>query len=87
MSNPIRDQMIAALQNPEQFCRANGLPPDAFQNPQAAVQAMMQSGRCTQMQYNEIAMTMQQMQQDQEAMQQMRGDNAFMQLFARFIGR
>ena len=87
MGNQMRDRMLAALQNPEQFCRENGLPPDAFQNPQAAVQAMMQSGRISQQQYNETAMMMQQMQQNQEAMQQIRGDNAFMQLFNRFVGR
>lgn len=51
-------QMLqGAMQNPQQILGKLGLGQDALQNPQAAVQQLMNSGRMTQQQFNSLQQT------------------------------
>lgn len=76
MNNNLFAQMQAAMANPAQFCQQNGLPPNAFQNPQAVIQQMMNSGRITQEQFNQV----------NQQMQQMRNNPQFMQMYNSLFG-
>jgi len=54
--NGFLDQFKGFIQNPARFMmqRKMGLSPDAFQNPQAAVQQLMNSGQLSQQQFNAL---------------------------------
>lgn len=62
--NMIIQQLQNAFRNPTQILRGMGLGADALQNPQAAIQNLMSTGRMTQEQYNSLYQTAQQLQQD-----------------------
>lgn len=55
-------QLAGALQNPAQFLASRGMP-NALQNPQQMVQDLLNSGRMTQAQFNDLRNTAQQLQQ------------------------
>lgn len=42
------------MQNPGQMLQQMGLPADALKNPQATIQQLMNSGKMTQQQYNQL---------------------------------
>lgn len=62
--NMIMQQLQSAFRNPTQILRGMGLGADALQNPQAAIQNLMSSGRMSQEQYNSLYQAAQQLQQD-----------------------
>ena len=73
MNNPSFDQMKAIMQNPQAFCQKFNLPPNVFQNPQAAeayVRQCLNSGQLTQEQFNMIDSQLRQTLQNPQAMQQ-----------------
>lgn len=47
------NQMQGALQNPIQFLATKGIPQNALQNPQQAVQNLLNNGQMSQQQFNE----------------------------------
>lgn len=51
-------QLQGVIQNPNQFLASRGLP----QNPQQAVQELLNSGRMTQQQFNQLKQTAEQIQ-------------------------
>ena len=52
--NGFISQFRGFMQNPAQFLMQKRLPQDAFQNPQAAVQQLMNSGQLSQQQFNQL---------------------------------
>lgn len=56
------NQMQMLIQNPAQFIAARNLPQEMLTNPQAVVQNLMNSGRMTQEQFNQLRQTAQQLQ-------------------------
>lgn len=62
--NSIFGALQAAMQNPVQILQRLGLDQRALQNPQAAIQGLMNSGRMTQQQYNQLYQQAQQLQSD-----------------------
>jgi hypothetical protein len=54
--------MMSALQNPAAILQQAGINPNALQNPQAAIQDLLNSGRMTQEQYNQFYQMAQQLQ-------------------------
>lgn len=56
------NQFQMLLQNPAPILSQMGLPGNALQNPQQAVQNLMNSGRMTQEQFNSLRQTSQQLQ-------------------------
>ena len=70
-------QMIQALQgamrNPAEILQRMGLPADAMQNPQAAVQMLMNNGKMNQQQFNSL----------QQTAKQIMGNPMFAQLFGK----
>jgi len=66
-------QFKSVLQNPSAFLQQKGLPANAFQNPQAAVQQMVTSGRMSQEQFNQL----------RQMAQQIQSNPAFAQMFGK----
>ena len=54
MNNNMIQIIMQAMQNPMNVLQKIGLGPDALRDPQAAVQSLMNSGRMTQQQFNQI---------------------------------
>lgn len=68
--------LLGAMGNPAQTLQKIGLTPDALQNPNAAIQNLMNSGKMTQEQYNSLYQQAQQLQgnpQVQQMLQRMLG--------------
>ena len=55
-------QLSGALQNPMQFLISRGFPQGVLNNPQQAVQELLNSGRMTQQQFNQLQETAKQIQ-------------------------
>lgn len=55
-------QLSGALQNPMQFLASRGFPQGVMNNPQQAVQELLNSGRMTQAQFNQLQETAKQIQ-------------------------
>lgn len=58
----VLNSIQGVLSNPNIFLTQMGLPVDALQNPQLAIQQLMNSGRMTQQQFNQFYQTAQQIQ-------------------------
>lgn len=56
------NQMTGLLQNPAQFLMSRGMPQDVLQNPQQAVQNLLNSGQMSQQQFNQFQQTARQIQ-------------------------
>ena len=56
------NQLQGLLMNPAQFLASRGMPQDALQNPQQAVQNLLNSGRMSQEQFNQFQQTARQIQ-------------------------
>ena len=54
MNNNMVQMIMQALNNPMNVLQKIGLGPEALRDPQAAVQQLMNSGRMTQQQFNQI---------------------------------
>lgn len=52
--NAFVTQFQSFMQNPMQFAMQRRLPPGALQNPQAAVQQLLNSGQMSQQQFNQF---------------------------------
>ena len=52
--NNILTQFQQFMQNPAQYALMRSLPKDALQNPQAAVQQLMNEGKLSQQQFNQL---------------------------------
>jgi hypothetical protein len=70
MMNPM--QMINSFRqfmaNPTQFLSGMGLPQNALSDPKSAVEYLMNTGRMTQQQFNELSATAKQLQNDPQFM-------------------
>lgn len=56
------NQMTGLLQNPAQFLMSRGMSQDVLQNPQQAVQNLLNSGQMSQQQFNQFQQTARQIQ-------------------------
>lgn len=56
------NQLQGLLMNPAQFLASRGMSQDALQNPQQAVQNLLNSGRMSQEQFNQFQQTARQIQ-------------------------
>ncbi len=56
------NQMQGALMNPMQFLMSRGFPQNALQNPQQAVQNLLNNGQMSQEQFNQFQQTARQLQ-------------------------
>lgn len=54
MNNNMVQMIMQAMQNPGAVLQKIGLGPEAMRDPQAAVQQLMNSGRMSQQQFNQI---------------------------------
>jgi len=62
MSNNMIQMIMQAMQNPGAVLQKIGLGPEALRDPQAAVQQLMNSGRMSQQQFNQMQQAARQIQ-------------------------
>ncbi len=60
--NQVFGQLSGLLQNPMQFLMSRGFPQGVLNNPQQAVQDLLNSGKMTQQQFNDLQETARQIQ-------------------------
>ncbi len=63
LNTQVFGQLMGALQNPMQFLMSRGFPQGVMNNPQQAVQNLLNSGRMSQEQFNQLKQTAEQIQQ------------------------